>query len=139
MTNLISSEQQLTKYDRLRGGLHDVALFTKPSTVKHVQGITGKSETFVIETARYEDMGGDYIFVECMDESGVIRLALPPKVANIIASQRDSLTARRRSLASKRIAQERKERGELPGFMRNKPESPVTKKGPAAAGNPIQL
>ena len=48
------SDQDYTvaKYDRLRGGLQGVALFTKPSTVKNVQTITGKSETFVIETAR---------------------------------------------------------------------------------------
>jgi hypothetical protein len=57
-----------------------------------VQSIKGKSEIFVIETARYEDIGGDYIFIECMDESGVVRLALPPKVANVVACQRDSLS-----------------------------------------------
>lgn len=110
-------EQTIAKYDRIRGGLHDVALFTKPSTIKNVQSITGKSETFVVETCRYEDQG-DYIFVECVDEAGVTRLALPPKVAAVIASQRDSLTARRRSTAAKRIARERMDRGEMPGFMR---------------------
>jgi hypothetical protein len=110
----------ISKYDRLRGGLEGVALFTKPSTIKNVQTITGKTETFVIETGRYDELGGDFIFVECIDETGTTRVALPPKVANVIASQRDSLTARRRSAASKRIAQARKERGELPGFMKGK-------------------
>ena len=110
----------ISKYDRLRGSLHDIALFTKPSTVKNVQNLTGKAETFVVETARYEELGGDYIFIECMDENGVTRLALPPRVANAIASQRDSLTSRRRSLAAKKLARERKERGELPGFMRKR-------------------
>jgi hypothetical protein len=84
-----------------------------------VQAITGKSETFVVETARFEDEG-DTIFIEALDENGLTRLALPPKVAALIASQRDSLTARRRSKAAQRIAQERKDRGELPGFMRKK-------------------
>jgi hypothetical protein len=109
----------LTKYDRMRGQLNEMALFTKPSTVRSVQSITGKTETFVIETCRHDDLG-DFIFIECMDEVGVTRLALPPKVANAIAAQRDSLTTRRRSIASKRIAKERKERGELPGFMKKR-------------------
>jgi hypothetical protein len=110
----------VSKYDRIRGGLDGVALFTKPSTIKNVQNITGKSETFVVETCRHDELGGDFVFIEMMDETGVVRLALPPRVANAIASQRESLTARRRSAASKRVAKARKDRGELPGFMKKK-------------------
>lgn len=106
------------KFDRIRGGLQGVALFTKPSTVQHVESITGKSETFVIETARHEN--GDYIFVVCVDDTGTTRLCLPPRVSNLIASHRDALTARRRSIASKAVAKARKDRGELPGFARKK-------------------
>jgi hypothetical protein len=116
---MADQDYTVAKYDRLRGGLQGVALFTKPSTVKSVQTITGKSETFVVETARHEELG-DYIFIECMDEAGVVRLCLPPRVANAIASQRDSLTSRRRSIASKTVARARMDRGELPGFMRKK-------------------
>jgi hypothetical protein len=115
----LNNDNTVAKYDRVRGGLEGVALFTKPSTVKNTQIITGKSETFVVETARHEELG-DTIFIECMDESGVTRLALPPRVANAIAAQRDSLTTRRRSRAAKAQAQARKDRGELPGFMRQK-------------------
>lgn len=96
-----------------------MALFTKPSTIRNVQAITGRAETFVVETARHEELG-DYVFVECVDETGVIRLCLPPKVANAIAAQRESLTSRRRSIASKAVAKARKDRGELPGFMKGK-------------------
>lgn len=116
-------ETSISKYDRLRGGLKDVPgiLFTRPSTVKSVQDITGKAETYVIETCRFQEKGGDFIFIECIDENqAVTRLALPPKVSDAIASQRDSLTARRRSAAAKRLAQERKDRGEVPGFLRKK-------------------
>jgi len=112
------ADQTISKYDRLRGSLQNVAMFTRPSTIKNVETLTGKAETFVVETCRYEDMGGDYVFVECVDDTGVTRLALPPKVANAISSQRDSLTARRRSITAKRLAQERKDRGEQPGFMK---------------------
>lgn len=115
----MEQEYQVSKYDRIRGGLHGVALFTKPSTIKNVQSITGESETFVIETARHEEMG-DFVFIEMMDKSGVLRVALPPRAANAIAAQRDSLTARRRSIAAKAVAKGRKDRGEVPGFMRRK-------------------
>jgi hypothetical protein len=115
----MNEDYTVSKYDRLRGGMQGVALFTKPSTIKNVQGVTGKSETFVVETARHEELG-DYIFIECMDEAGLVRLALPPRVANVICAQRDSLTKRRRSIAGKAQAKSRKDRGELPGFMRKK-------------------
>lgn len=119
----------ISKYDRLRGNLQDLALFTKPSTIKNVQTITGKSETFVVETCRHDELGGggDFIFIELVDDSGVVRIALPPRVANVIASQRDSLTSRRRSRAAQRIAKERMERGELPGFMKKKKDKAKAK------------
>lgn len=116
----MSDDNTIGKFDRIRGGLQGVALFTKPSTIKNVQNITGKSETFVVETARYDELGGDFIFVELVDENGVVRIVLPPRVANIISSQKDSLTTRRRSRAGKLVAQARKDRGELPGFMKKK-------------------
>ena len=107
----------IDKYDRIYGGLHDVSLFTKPSTIKNVQAITGRTETFVIQTCRHEHYG-DFIFMECMDERGVVRLALPPKVANAIASQRDSLTKRRRSIASKASIKARMDAGEVLSFKK---------------------
>jgi hypothetical protein len=107
----------IDKYDRLYGAMHDVALLTKPSTIKHVQSLTGRTETFVIQTARHEE-NGDYIFIERMDEQGVVRLALPPRVANLIASQRDALTKRRRSLSSKATMKARMEAGEVLGFQK---------------------
>lgn len=113
----MSEDNQISKYDRLRGTLN--ALFTKPSTVKNVESVTGRSETFVIETGRTEE-SGDYVFIERTDELGVTRLVLPPKVANLVASQRDALTKRRRRATAKRVAQERMNRGELPGFMKKR-------------------
>jgi hypothetical protein len=113
------SDSTINKYDRLYGGLHDVALFTKPSTIKSVTTLTGRTETFVIQSCRHEDVG-DYIFVECMDESGVTRLALPPKVANAIAAQRESLTKRRRSIASRVAMRARMDAGEVITFKKRK-------------------
>jgi hypothetical protein len=115
----MSNDNTVSKYDRVRGGLEGIALFTKPSTIKNVQDITGKAETFVVETARHEEVG-DTIFVECMDELGVTRIALPPRVAKVIAAQRESLTARRRSRAAKTLAKARKDAGIVPGFLRKR-------------------
>ena len=115
----MDNDNQISKYDRAYGGMHDVCLRTKPSTINNIE-LTGRTETFIVETMRHAEYG-DFIFVRYIDGSGaVVRLALPPKVANAIAAQRDSLTAKRRSIASKGVAQARKDRGEQPGFMRKK-------------------
>jgi len=111
-------DHTVSKYDRLRGGLEGVALFTRQSTIRNIQNITGRAETFIIETGRHEL--GDFIFIECLDEGQPVRLALPPRAANIIASQRESLTRRARSIAGKAQAKSRMERGEVPGFLRKR-------------------
>jgi hypothetical protein len=119
MNNGQVETQTISKYDRTYGSLHDISLSTKPSTVKNVQTLTGKSETFVVQTFRHEELG-DYIFIECMDENGLTRLALPPKVAAAISSQKDSLSKRSRSLASKRVMKERMANGWVPTFRKRK-------------------
>lgn len=115
----MNDSNQVHKYDRMYGNLLDVSIHTKPSTVKIVQPITGRAETFIVQTLRHED-NGDYIFVECADESGLMRLVLPPKVANAIAAQRDSLTKRRRSIASRAAMRNRMASGEVIGFKKRK-------------------
>ena len=112
-------DNQIHKYDRMYGNLLDVSLATKPSTVKVVQPLTGRAETFIIQTLRHAD-NGDFVFIECADENGLIRLALPPKVANAIASQRDSLTKRRRSIASRTAMKNRIASGEVISFKKRK-------------------
>lgn len=109
--------ETVSKYDRLYAGIIDVSLHSKPSTVKNVQPVTGKTETFVVQTCRHDELG-DYIFLEVMDENGVVRLGLPPKVANLIASQRDSLTKRRRSISSREVMRNRIASGEVIGFQK---------------------
>lgn len=112
-------DNQIQKYDRMYGNLIDVSISTKPSTVKVVQPLTGRAETFIIQTLRHAE-NGDYIFVECADENGLVRLALPPKVASAIASQRDALTKRRRSIASRTTMKNRMANGEVISFKKRK-------------------
>jgi hypothetical protein len=115
----MSDEATVNKYDRTYAGVREGnALLTKATTITDVEYLTGKAVTYIVQTARTEK--GDYIFVQCIDESGTVRLPLPPKVSSAIAAHKDSLTKRRRSIAGKAVAKGRKERGELPAFMRKK-------------------
>ncbi len=94
-------------YDRQIGalkGLPDV-IEVKPSTVRVTIPLLGLSQTFIVQTIRQREVG-DHVCI-----------VLPPQVADAIARQRDALTAKSRSKAAKALAQERKERGELPAFL----------------------
>lgn len=108
-------------FDRLLGSLHGLpdVTRTKPSTLRVVTPLTGVSQIFIVQTYRQREQG-DTIFLESVNNAGTVRLAIPPAVAEAIARQRDALTGKVRSATGKRIAQERKDRGELPGFMKAK-------------------
>jgi hypothetical protein len=110
--------ETLTKYDRVYAGLlGGNNLLTKATTIEEVQNLTGETETFIIQTVRVQK--GDYIVIKFMDKEGVKRLILPPRAANTIQRQHDSLTSRSRSVASKAAMRARMDRGELPGFMKD--------------------
>jgi hypothetical protein len=105
-TSMTDTTQIISKYDRTYGGLMDVCLKTKPSTVQVVQAITGKSETFIVQTFRHPELG-DYIAIQTIDENGVVRIILPPKVCRLIGSQNASLTTTGRSIRGRRVMAER--------------------------------
>lgn len=115
------SDQQyatISKFDRnVAGLLGGNNLDVKPTTIEHTS-LLGESETFIIQTVRSQQ--GDNVILKFMDKDGNIRLVLPPAVVNTIVRQRDALTARSRSNSAKATARARKERGELPGFMKKK-------------------
>ena len=108
-------------FDRMLGALHglpDVAS-VKPATIRAVTPMTGDSQVFIVQTFRQREVG-DTIFLEFVTRDSTTRIAIPPGVADVIARQRDALTGKTRSKAAKATAQARKDRGELPGFMRRK-------------------
>jgi hypothetical protein len=109
--------ETINKFDRQFGALQDVGLSTKPSTIQHVQPITGETETFIIQTIRHDELG-DFICVTHVDKNGVERIILPPKVSNLIASHRDALTKRRRSISSRATMKARMAAGEVLGFKK---------------------
>jgi hypothetical protein len=111
--------ETISKFDRIRAGQLDVSMFSKPVTIKYTQSITAKTDTYVVETCRHET-DGHYVFLECMDESGVSRIVLPPKVVNTITRQADSLNKRWRSAVSKATMKARIAAGEVLGFQKKK-------------------
>jgi len=109
-------------FDRTIGLLHglpDVTL-VKTSVTRVVPPFgVGGTQLYVVQTYRQREQG-DTIFLEHVSETGTVRLVIPPQVSAVIARQREQLTAKTRSKAAKAVAQERKERGEMPAFLKSK-------------------
>jgi len=109
-------------FDRAIGVLHGLpdVTFTKTSVSRVIPPFgVGGTQLYVVQTYRQKEQG-DTIFLEHVSETGTVRLVIPPQVAAVIARQREQLTAKTRSKAAKAVAQERKERGELPAFLNRK-------------------
>jgi len=109
-------------FDRTIGLLHglpDVTV-TKTSVTRVVPPFgVGGTQLYVVQTYRQKEQG-DTIFLEHVSETGTVRLVIPPQVSAVIARQREQLTAKTRSKAAKAVARERKERGEIPAFLKSK-------------------
>ena len=100
-------------------GLPDVTeMKTSVTRVVPPFGVGG-TQLYVVQTYRQKEQG-DTIFLEHVSETGTVRLVIPPQVSAVIARQREQLTAKTRSKAAKAVAQERKERGEIPVFLKSK-------------------
>jgi hypothetical protein len=99
--------------------LEGLALASTPSTIREVQQITGKVTTYVVECVKHDELGV-FAFIEMVDEQGVTRMALTPKVVAELNRQQEALTARARSTAAKALAKQRKDVGILPGSMKRK-------------------
>lgn len=116
-------------FDRMLSGLigRPDVVSTKPSTRQTVPVLgIGGVQTFVVRTFRVQEEGRasqDLIFLECYDAKGQTRLVLPPAVSDSIARQRDALTAKTRTQAGRKVAAERKARGEVPAFLKGKKRS----------------
>src|SRR4029453_13111230 len=100
-------------------GLPDVTS-TKTSVTRVVPPFgVGGTQLYVVQTYRQKEQG-DTIFLEHVSETGTVRLVIPPQVSAVIARQREQLTAKTRSRAAKAAAQDRKQRGEIPAFLKSK-------------------
>lgn len=107
-------------YDRQLASLHDLpdVTRTKATTVRVVPPLgVGGTLVFIVQTYRQAERG-DTVFLEVVGNQGAMRIAIPPKVANTIARQRDALTAKSRSKAATAVAADRKAQGLQPGFLK---------------------
>lgn len=96
-------------FDRIMGlivGLPDTKL-SRPSTVLTVMPLVGASVTYVVQTHKAKE--GFTVFLQMVDAEGRARFVIPPKVADAIYRQRQSLADRStpESRARQRRRQER--------------------------------
>jgi hypothetical protein len=109
-------------FDRTIGVLHGLPdiVCTKTCVTRVVPPLgVGGTQLYVVQTYRQKEQG-DTIFLEHVSETETVRLVIPPQVSAVIARQREQLTAKTRSRAAKAVAQGRKERGEIPAFLKSK-------------------
>ena len=122
------------KFDRVIGMLTGLPDVTKSAAVTIIDAtpILGDTQTFIVQTHRQREVG-DWIAVQFIDAAGGQRLVIPPAVAAAIARQREAISSRLRRehgrTIGKRVAAERKARGEPPPFMKGKKSK--KRKGPA--------
>lgn len=118
---MTTDKEGLSYFDRAVGTLHGLpdVVNTKATTLRIVPPFGIGSHLYAVQTFRQREIG-DTIFLEHVSENGTVRLVIPPAVADVIARQRDQLTAKTRSLAGKRVAEGLKERGIKPGFLKKK-------------------
>lgn len=121
MKNEELSAGTLSYFDRAIGSLHGLpdVVSTKATTLRVVPTFGLGTYLYAVQTFRQRDIG-DTIFLEHVSEHGTVRLVIPPQVADVIARQRDQLTSKVRRRAGIRIAEERKEKGLKPAFLKAK-------------------
>lgn len=111
----------VSNFDRLVGGLTGLpdVVNTPPTTVRAMLPVVGIAQTYIIQT--YRQWGkGDTIFLETISAEGSIRIPIPPQVADAIARQREALATKSRRKIGKAQAQDRKDKGIAPAFLRKK-------------------
>jgi len=108
----VQSVQTVDHFDRVRGGLEQVGMKTKATTIRNADFLVGNVQSYIVETIRHD--GGDTIFVEVANKDGNTRVVLPPKVADTIFRQRNALTKRTRQRLGREQAADRKAQGIQP-------------------------
>ena len=130
-TNQTSGLKTRTKFDMavsgLQGGNNPE---TRPTTIEHT-ALTGEQESYMVQTIRHEykvrvmnkktgewetqTRIGTSVILKVMDaDARTVRLVLPPKVTDAIASQRIAVSKKARRIASKAAMQERMANGYVP-------------------------
>lgn len=128
--NLVMSEEYKTisDFDRMMGaldGLPDV-VHTKPTTIQVTKSLIGVAGAYIVQTFRQRDGKGkeaktkDTIFLQVVTHEGTIRVALPNEVAETFHRHAEALGTKTRKKAAQRVAQERKDAGIEPAFLKKR-------------------
>lgn len=108
-----------SEFDRLLANLHDLpdVVKTRPSIERIIPPFgVGGTQLFSIQTIR---QGKDvHVFFEFVADGKTLRIAIPPKVGDLMARQRDAVSTMLRRKLSKASAEARREAGIEPGFMK---------------------
>lgn len=112
------------EFNRTMGKFHDLpdTIKTRETTQTVVPFFGIGTHTYIVQTYRRREEG-DYIFFQDVADGKAVQIVIPPKIASIIASQREQLTTKSRSRAGKLNAADRAARGLQPGFMKGKKEA----------------
>lgn len=126
------ADHTIDPFDSTRGALDGMpgVLSTRPSTIDVMTPLTGASTTFIVQTFRHPvppkpgakpaggeeapDRYGYTVFIQVVEGDGVKRVAVPPRVSELVAAQRESLAAQARRRAARAAAKTRKELGVVP-------------------------
>lgn len=113
--------KKLSLFDRYFGALEGLptVIKTQPAPRTVVVPVTGEVTSWIVQTWRQRDVG-DHISLVYVSEGVTFRIPIPPDVADLIARQRDALTARNRKAGAKAGAATRKAMGIVPGFLKKK-------------------
>jgi hypothetical protein len=109
-------------FDRIVGSLAgrpDVEA-TKPSTIIATHPLVGDTETYIVQTYRDKDSGGETVFVQHVSATGTVRMVIPNEVAEVIARQSYSLSKRLRKQSAKESMRQRMAGGYVPNFSKKK-------------------
>jgi hypothetical protein len=114
-----NSTNRVDKFGRAMGALKGIpgVISTSAATVRSVTPIAGSPQTYIVQTFRQlkepdgNERVGDTLFIERVDDDGVVRIACPPEITRIIARQRDALGARARKRAAQAGYETRKAKG----------------------------
>lgn len=109
-------ERQIARLTGLPNGAH-----TQPAVVQDTD-FYGKTTSWMVQTFKHD--GGETAFLtQVNSEDGTAsarRFVLPPRVLAVIDRQRQSTQTMVRRRHGKRLAEERKSRGEQPAFLKAK-------------------
>lgn len=116
----MTESQMPSAFDRSMDSFKDnqAAVKAGPSQ-KRIAGPFGLgNQLWSVETYRID--GQDTIFLECYGDAGQVRLVIPPAIARIVVRQYDALGGKSRRRAAAASAQERKDAGIEPAFLKGK-------------------